>query len=325
MSPEQAAGHAPDHRVDVYALGVTLYELLTGRVPFEGESFMSVLSKHANKQVPALRDVNPRVKVSTELENVVFRALRKERLERFQHMRDMATALIRTPELPALPFRLSLPPAELRPSGPRPVAEARPSLPAPPPAGVTPAAAPAPVRIDSAILRRGFSVQRGLAMKLGVAAGLLACAAAVYAASGGQGGDKSAPAAAAPAQATTTPAGVDSTDVGTLAAQVAPGEPDSTALDLVTVRVTTNPAGASVRLAGGAEVCTATPCAFQAVRSKPIALEARRGPRLGKAKVNPNGTTDVHLVLGAAAKAKSDAPLARGGVDDLKVPAALFR
>ena len=73
-----------DHRVDIYALGVMLYELLTGRVPFEGESFMAVLAKHASKQVPALRDVNPRVKVSAELENVVFHALRKERDERFQ-------------------------------------------------------------------------------------------------------------------------------------------------------------------------------------------------------------------------------------------------
>ncbi|MFI5054466.1 MAG: serine/threonine-protein kinase, partial [Acidimicrobiia bacterium] len=79
MSPEQAAGLVPDLRADIYALGVTLYELLSGRVPFEGESFMSVLSKHASKPVPPLREVRSQIALSPELEAVVTRALHKDR------------------------------------------------------------------------------------------------------------------------------------------------------------------------------------------------------------------------------------------------------
>ncbi len=139
MSPEQAAGLPPDHRVDIYALGITLYELLTGRVPFEGESFMSVLSKHANKPVPALREVRPLLEVSPALEAVVLRALCKPRAQRFQHMREVAAALLETPELPALPFRLSLPtPARASASSP----PRAPALQLPPPAAAGVAAPP---------------------------------------------------------------------------------------------------------------------------------------------------------------------------------------
>ena len=75
MSPEQAAGKPLDHRVDVYALGVILYELTTGRVPFVGDSFMGILTQHMFEDPPPLREVNPQAKVSSELELVIARAL----------------------------------------------------------------------------------------------------------------------------------------------------------------------------------------------------------------------------------------------------------
>jgi serine/threonine-protein kinase len=306
MSPEQAIGQAPDHRADIYALGVTLYELLTGRVPFQGESFMSVLSKHANKQVPALRDINPRVKVSAELENTVFRALRKDRRGRFQHMRDMAAALEQSPEMPPLPFRLSLPPVGARASGARlrehtapTLIQERPSL----------------IANESGRLR----MTRATAAKLAIPAALLVCAAVAYAAIGRAGGAGSVREGAASAvPAATSPAAPNPEPPTVLPPAVQPAADDpgeAGGLDLVSVRVTTRPAGATVRLSGGEEVCATTPCAFEVVRGKPLSLQARRGARSAVATLSPATTTDLHLVLAAGA-----ASSASRRMDELKVP-----
>jgi hypothetical protein len=96
---------------------------------------------------------------------------------------------------------------------------------------------------------------------------------------------------------------------------------DGPALELVTVRVTTEPDGAVVRVAGGGEVCATTPCAFEVVRGKVISLQARRGARHATATLNPSGPTDLQLVLGTDAKR---AATARPATDELKVP-EIFR
>jgi serine/threonine-protein kinase len=101
MSPEQAAGKPQDHRVDVYALGIILYELLTGRVPFMGDTFMGILTQHMFEQVPPLRAANPRCNAPAEVERIVFRAVAKDPDERYRSMEELAAdlsgALTRTP------------------------------------------------------------------------------------------------------------------------------------------------------------------------------------------------------------------------------------
>jgi serine/threonine-protein kinase len=91
MAPEQVTGGAIDARTDVYALGVVLYEMLAGCVPFRTSTPMATLYKHVHEEPAPLRSVNPAV--PAWLEAVVHRALAKNPAERFQRAGEMARAL----------------------------------------------------------------------------------------------------------------------------------------------------------------------------------------------------------------------------------------
>lgn len=88
MSPEQAQGAKMDHRTDLYSLGVVLYELLAGRVPFEADSTIAVIYKHINEPPPPIESVSP------ELQQVIARALAKDPDDRYQTARDLAAAFL---------------------------------------------------------------------------------------------------------------------------------------------------------------------------------------------------------------------------------------
>ncbi len=93
MPPEQIHGQ-PSPASDIYAVGIVLYEMLTGVRPFTSNSVMSVLMKQLNEQPRPLREINPRI--SPQLESVVVQALDKDPSRRYQRPIDFLQALRRT-------------------------------------------------------------------------------------------------------------------------------------------------------------------------------------------------------------------------------------
>ena len=87
LSPEQARGGMATIQTDIYALGIVLYELLTGKVPFDGESAVSIALKHFQEPLPPV--INPSVMIPQSLENIVLKATAKDPMNRYRSCYEM--------------------------------------------------------------------------------------------------------------------------------------------------------------------------------------------------------------------------------------------
>jgi eukaryotic-like serine/threonine-protein kinase len=341
MAPEQASGKHADLRCDVYAVGIILFELFTGTVPFTGETFLGVLAKHLNDAPPSMRAVYPDLQITGELEAVVLRTLAKDPTHRYQTMNELAAALAATPEGQYAGLRG--PYSQVQPDGrssappgmaASPTAQqfvrnqsvaraaSAPNVGSPLAAGVATqtsgVAAPAETQLGAESATRppskGPSAGALLFAVLGVV--LAGGGAAAYLLKNHEG-PSLAPSVQAklpdpPSTVTPEPPPVASTPVVTPPVPSAPTTPNEVKLEVIT-----DPPGAVV-MKNGFQVCDATPCEVNAALNEPLELSAKKDALSGKLKVLAQKDQKVSIKLLAPVKAQPRM-CEVDGVDGLKV------
>ena len=91
MSPEQAEAKGVDHRSDVYSLGIVLYEMLTGQLPYEGDTPLSIAMKHKSGDLVLPKSLNPRI--PDDLNNLILKCLAKTKANRYQSVEEISIDL----------------------------------------------------------------------------------------------------------------------------------------------------------------------------------------------------------------------------------------
>ncbi len=139
MAPEQALGRPIDHRVDVYSMGIIIYQMATGRLPFQAESFVAILTQHVTEPPPPPRAVAPTREIPAELEALILKAVAKEPAERYQDMGELVAALLelRRHLLGDQPLRSNLRLSRIRPPAANVTAPPLQLIATPAPSGVT--------------------------------------------------------------------------------------------------------------------------------------------------------------------------------------------
>jgi len=110
MSPEVIRAELPDNRSDIYSLGITFYEMLSGQPPFNADSAMSLLMRHLNDPVPDLKSL--RSDVPPELVRIINKSLEKDREKRYSSANEMSgdlKRLLTTLETAPVPIAVSIP------------------------------------------------------------------------------------------------------------------------------------------------------------------------------------------------------------------------
>jgi serine/threonine protein kinase len=291
MSPEQAAGRVLNHQVDVYALGCIMFELFTGRVPYDGDSFMAVLTQHMFEPIPLIEEVNPETDVPPSVRAVVYKAMAKEIADRYAQMDDLRAdlerALADADYIVEHPSRESTARFDLSRKK-IPPEKIETLMDWAPPAGTTGSAsrksrAPLAIGILVAILLAAGAVGAymtgfigGRERKAERAAGGESGAAGreVVAARDKRGSDTTAIDAAVGDAIDT--AGKE------IAPQVLPGP------EKIDVHVVSEPEGAVVFVDGMGQVCSAAPCTVALEAGAPVQISAKAGAREEKTAFTPS-------------------------------------
>ena len=318
MAPEQIQGGHVDERTDIYSLGIIMYEMLAGKVPFERATSVNILMAHVGEPPPPMRAVNPNLVCSPAFEEIVMSCIAKDPNERISSMDHLLQA-IRRAHGGSLTGQL----AAVNVSGPyAPVAAS-----SAPPAVVssTPGAISGASGSHSAMGILRAEASNDIASgempsvrprsKAWIALGVLVAAAI----GGGLGmlafhwtAPKSSASStlAPPASAPTSPS-ITSPATGA-APSATPAPVTSAASKSATITITTDPPGASVR-EDGKEICSSTPCdvAFDteganATKAHKL-LFARSGYRSEVRSVKPSDAP-VHVKLGHAGAATRPQP-----------------
>jgi eukaryotic-like serine/threonine-protein kinase len=317
MAPEQAAGRKADSRVDVYACGIIMFEMLTGAVPFTGDSFMAVLAAHLNDPAPSMMEFRPDLTISEELHDVVRRMLEKKPENRYQSMGEVAKALVATPEG-----------SHVQRDAPMSIVQAISSIPPPAPGHATASQfnphaekretpSPGVTRaktshtLEAATTNGAAPKKGGMGIAIGAAAFLLVGggAAAFFfvpelVADGNPVATETQQAVNAPTNVPVPP----TADVFPTVAATAAPDPTVASVSTsvvaiadspkVTVKVESTPSGAKV-MKDGFQVCDATPCEIEVERGEAIELLAQLGNKKGTSKIEAQKDQAVQIVLRA--------------------------
>ncbi|MFL5311728.1 MAG: serine/threonine-protein kinase [Myxococcales bacterium] len=157
IAPEQARNQGPDQRCDLYSLGILLYQMLTGKVPFTAPNPVDIILKHLHEAPVPPRELRPDLVIDAQLEAIVLRCMAKDRADRFQSMDELLVALkLLRQQLTGTPGAPHPAAPPITPDSVHPVAPRIPSapVPSPPAAAMTPvsssrAARPPPLPPDA--------------------------------------------------------------------------------------------------------------------------------------------------------------------------------
>jgi len=280
MAPEQIRGDRVDARTDIYALGIIMYEMITGKVPFDRPNSVNILMAHVNEEAPPLRQMNPNIQVSPQIEETIARCMAKDVDARFRSMDEVLAALKRvgggamtatisgvgaTGEYRSMSGSggrpsagASVSPSNGSGSGPQNPAFLSPSASDP---GVIPSPLASPS--DSAsvpiVSQPQKSGSKGLLMVavlgiLGVVGGGL-----FFMMKGSNATTTPGGAGQASATATQTTTQATATQTATQTASADPTQAPTPTAGLVKVRLNSDPNGARVE-EDGIEICSSTPC-----------------------------------------------------------------